>query len=413
MKNIKSIIFNSESFKFDDSNYAKLDEVNNFQKAITVTDTTQIITVNPYLDAFENPSGDLQQWIFVGEDANNVPVFKWKYYKDTDGRSRVALSDVRYNSNDITDYDMSGIEIGHDKDGNFFTSTVTPPENASNNYIANALWCRMNFAGLKTENHFSARNYFKSVRIKTDEDDTYNACLRLSSNKLIKGQAQTDNFQEEGIIFTDKNELPLGEVASGINNSGVHYVFLRTRNPIEDNYSQIRLEYDLNGKCKCTAPNTNESPSSNEIITASYIYDHCFLKDRANEYDGYLVDKTLQGDATRTYILNKTNFIKGQNPETSIACAYKLVSPEGSGLNETFAESLLCLENDGSTLAWLNVYKNVDGDATSENISIKYDKPSDSYVTHAPTPKDDANSTEIATCQWVLNLLKSKGLIEN
>ena len=111
--------------------------------------------------------------------------------------------------------------------------------------------------------------------------------------------------------------------------------------------------------------------------------------------------------------MNKTNFIKGQNPETSIACAYKLVSPEGSGLNETFAESLLALENDGSTLAWLNVYKNVDGDATSENISIKYDKPSDNYVTHAPTPKDDANSTEIATCQWVLNLLKSKGLIEN
>ena len=39
MKNIKSIIFNSESFKFDDSNYAKLDQSNTFTNYNTFSQT--------------------------------------------------------------------------------------------------------------------------------------------------------------------------------------------------------------------------------------------------------------------------------------------------------------------------------------------------------------------------------------
>ena len=50
MKNIKSIIFNSESFKFDDSNYAKLDQINNYQQAQVFTDNgvRNLLTRNGY-----------------------------------------------------------------------------------------------------------------------------------------------------------------------------------------------------------------------------------------------------------------------------------------------------------------------------------------------------------------------------
>ena len=151
MKNIKSIIFNSESFKFDDSNYAKLNEENNFLDH-------QIISISGHADELTFRSDNL--------DINNLndPDTKWGinedgtmwnengigicdkngkllgHFKSSQFKDGTKYSFMRIYTNDNAIFYQITIQIS--PDGTPIAFAVTPPDNSSYNEIVTAQWVR-------------------------------------------------------------------------------------------------------------------------------------------------------------------------------------------------------------------------------------------------------------------------------
>ena len=137
MKNIKSIIFNSESFKFDDSNYAKLDQVNNYQQAQVFTDngirlhsTTIVKDANPTPNRvnslrFYDKNGKIVGLIQFQQDAyNNRLQFAIPFLGDTQ-----------------SDYYVFNLQL--DKvDGRGYCVCPHPRDTASGKEVVTAQWVR-------------------------------------------------------------------------------------------------------------------------------------------------------------------------------------------------------------------------------------------------------------------------------
>ena len=136
MKNIKSIIFNSESFKFDDSNYAKLDQINNYHQAQVFTDngvrfhsTTIVKDDNPTPNRvnslrFYDKNGKIVGLIQFRQDANN-------------NKLQFAIPHPGDNQDN---YYVFNLQL--DKDGWCYCLGPTPKDNASSTEMVNARWVR-------------------------------------------------------------------------------------------------------------------------------------------------------------------------------------------------------------------------------------------------------------------------------
>lgn len=66
--------------------------------------------------------------------------------------------------------------------------------------------------------------------------------------------------------------------------------------------------------------------------------------------------------------------------------------------------------DDGQTCAQLMAYRPVPDVSSFGYIRIGWKENQNTVYTYCPTPANTSNTTEIATTQWVQNLLKSKGL---
>ena len=149
MKNIKSIIFNSESFKFDDSNYAKLDQVNNYRQAQVFTDngvklqsTTIVKDANPTPNRvnslrFYDKNGKIVGLIQFQQDANNNRLqFAIPFLGDTQ-----------------SDYYVFNLQL--DKvDGHAYCVCPHPRDTASGKEVVTAQWVR----NLLTRNGYALKS---------------------------------------------------------------------------------------------------------------------------------------------------------------------------------------------------------------------------------------------------------------
>ena len=79
-----------------------------------------------------------------------------------------------------------------------------------------------------------------------------------------------------------------------------------------------------------------------------------------------------------------------------------------SNLN-TFAKIEAVIRKNGNTYAQLMAYKPQHGSEEFQMIKIEAFKDG-TYTTYAPNPPANSNDNNIATTQWVQNLLKSKGI---
>ena len=149
MKNIKSIIFNSESFKFDDSNYAKLDQVNNYRQAQVFTDngvklqsTTIVKDDNPIPNRvnslrFYDKNGKIVGIMQFQQDANNNRLqFAIPFLGDTQ-----------------SDYYVFNLQL--DKvDGHAYCVCPHPRDTASGKEVVTAQWVR----NLLTRNGYTLKS---------------------------------------------------------------------------------------------------------------------------------------------------------------------------------------------------------------------------------------------------------------
>ena len=137
MKNIKSIIFNSESFKFDDSNYAKLDKENTFSQVQIFTDngirlhsTTIVKDDNPTPNRvnslrFYDKNGEIVGLIQFQQDVNN-------------NRLQFAIPFLGDNQGD---YYVFNLQL--DKaDGHAYCVCPHPRDTASGKEVVTAQWVR-------------------------------------------------------------------------------------------------------------------------------------------------------------------------------------------------------------------------------------------------------------------------------
>ena len=83
------------------------------------------------------------------------------------------------------------------------------------------------------------------------------------------------------------------------------------------------------------------------------------------------------------------------------------ISPDYNSLAKV---ELQYRSEDGQTRSQLMAYKPVPDDSTFEYLAIGWLENSDRAYTYCPSPANTSYNNEIATTQWVQNLLKSKGL---
>ena len=166
MKNIKSIIFNSESFKFDDSNYAKLDQVNNFQKEIEITHNT----LTNYDICIKNNQIVKGETLGVGQysgarislvDKNNVlsemqdssmTGYISVEYSGTAARAFLASFNPKLNASDFVT-----LEVGYREPDNYYTYAPNPNVDSNDNNIATTSWVNAKI------------NNFANVNVISDE----------------------------------------------------------------------------------------------------------------------------------------------------------------------------------------------------------------------------------------------------
>ena len=150
MKNIKSIIFNSESFKFDDSNYAKLNEENNFlgHQIISIPNCADELTFRSDNLDINNLNDPNTKWCTEGgtfwnengigiRDKNGRAIGHFKSSQFKDG---TKYSFMRIYANDNAIFYQISIQIN--EDGTPIAYAVTPPDNSSYNEIVTAQWVR-------------------------------------------------------------------------------------------------------------------------------------------------------------------------------------------------------------------------------------------------------------------------------
>ena len=152
MKNIKSIIFNSESFKFDDSNYAKLDNYNTFTQAVETLRHVSINSLNDrsyiIFNGYDNtvkPQDSVQTFIVCTKNnsirASDNPCFIGFQYANN-GNSSIFLRTRRTldRHNDESSY---GITVEYDYNSDtFYTMAITPNNNSYSTDIATTKWVR-------------------------------------------------------------------------------------------------------------------------------------------------------------------------------------------------------------------------------------------------------------------------------
>ena len=78
--------------------------------------------------------------------------------------------------------------------------------------------------------------------------------------------------------------------------------------------------------------------------------------------------------------------------------------------SNSLAKVELQYRDDGQTRAQLMAYKPVPDDSTFAYLALGWQENSNTPYTYCPSPANTSYNNEIATTQWVQNLLKSKGL---
>ena len=169
MKNIKSIIFNSESFKFDDSNYAKLDQVNNFSNYISVNRNISIEQNNNvsymFFNGYDNanaPENLKRSFIIFGNNNSykpqNIPAhvgFSYNTNGNTFIEFRVRKTLDRHEDSDT----YYGLRVAYSYELDRSLITCNPPDmNSNNNEIATTSWVNAKI------------NNFANVNVISDEN---------------------------------------------------------------------------------------------------------------------------------------------------------------------------------------------------------------------------------------------------
>ena len=169
MKNIKSIIFNSESFKFDDSNYAKLDQVNNFSNYISVNRNISIEQNNNtsymFFNGYDNanaPENLKRSFIIFGNnnsyEPQNIPAhigFSYNTNGNTFIEFRVRKTLDRHEDSDT----YYGLRVAYSYELDRSLITCNPPDmNSNNNEIATTSWVNAKIANFANVNVISDEN---------------------------------------------------------------------------------------------------------------------------------------------------------------------------------------------------------------------------------------------------------------
>ena len=144
MKNIKSIIFNSESFKFDDSNYVKNNESNMLNNASLIFNPGAYIIFRSSQEKGVAPSNTeyfnislVEKDITIGANESSLAKLEMQYTSDD---STVAQIMAYYPNKNNPNFAF--IRVKANADGTCSTY-VPPPNNDSNDgNIATTKWVR-------------------------------------------------------------------------------------------------------------------------------------------------------------------------------------------------------------------------------------------------------------------------------
>ena len=144
MKNIKSIIFNSESFKFDDSNYVKNNESNVLNNASLIFNPGAYIIFRSSQEKGVAPSNTeyfnislVEKDITIGANELSLAKLEMQYLDDNSTVAQLmAYYPIKNNPN------FAFIRVKASADGTCSTYAPTPNNDSNDGNIATTKWVR-------------------------------------------------------------------------------------------------------------------------------------------------------------------------------------------------------------------------------------------------------------------------------
>lgn len=246
-----------------------------------------------------------------------------------------------------------------------------------------------------------------------------NPLFLIKNSTVNKGTNPSTNVYC-GMWLNDKNGIESKNRVAGlgceINTAGRYRSYLCAYKPLENDttYSQIAISYSSDGTISTSTPTPPANDNSTQIANTSWCRANLVTKDSTQTITGSKTfSNGLAFDDTRDAVTlwKKIKADKGEVLTTDQTFEFLLSDNTGNTnwVNRLAYIRMWYSKDTGNTNASIGVFSSKDNTiSTNSQISIQYDKANNKYITSAPTPPINDNSTQIATTSFVNTAIKNQ-----